>query len=187
MSTFLFATGNDMKFRSAAAVCKQFGVTLEQLRIDVPEMQAENGEQVAQDKALRVYEMVQKPVIISDDSWIIPGLGGFPGPFMKSINKWFSPEDWLRLTSSLTDRRVVLKQIVVYQDERGQKLFFKDIDGVLLKEIRGQDSSASNTIVSLDGGKTSVAEMANTKATLADINARTSWHELCEWLVENHI
>lgn len=183
MSPILFATGNDVKFRSGAAVCRQFGIRLKQLVLDIPEIQAADGEAVARDKALRAYEMTQKPVIISDDSWIVPGLNGFPGPFMKFVAQWLTPEDWLRLTTHLTDRRVILQQIVVYQDQNGQQLFATDIEGILLTEIRSLDSSSSsNSVVSLDGGKTSIAEMAETKATLADIDAHTSWHDLCDWL-----
>jgi len=56
---------------------------------------------------------------------------------MKSINDWFTPEDWLRLTSDLTDRTIILRQIVVYQDKHGQQLFSVDIPGMLLREAQG--------------------------------------------------
>lgn len=183
MRDFLFATGNDVKFKSAAEVCEQFGITLKQLSLDIPEIQAADGETVARDKALRVFEEVQKPVIISDDTWIIPGLNGFPGPYMKFMNHWFTTEDWLRLTSDLTDRRVILRQVIVYQDAHKQQVFSTDIEGILLKEAHSGHGFPHNAIVSLDGGKNSIAEnLTAGRSSLARTKNRTSWHDLCEWL-----
>lgn len=80
MKSILYVTGNPVKFRTATTICKKYGLTIERLSMDIPEIQAHDGETVARDKALRVFEEMQKPIIISDDSWIIPGLNGFPGP-----------------------------------------------------------------------------------------------------------
>lgn len=80
MKPLLFATGNNVKFRMATETCKRYGLELQQISLDLPEIQAHDGETVARDKALRVFEELQKPIIVSDDSWLIPGLKNFPGP-----------------------------------------------------------------------------------------------------------
>jgi len=183
MKQILFATGNNTKFHTANLICQEYGIELERLSLDIPEIQAQESEVIARDKALRVFEELQRPVVISDDTWIIPGIGGFPGPYMKFVNGAFMPEDWLHLTASLTDRRIILRQIVVYQDKHQQQLFYIDIEGVLLDEIRGKGEYPHTTVASFDGGKHSMAEViAQGKSSLFDSGKRTTWHDLCEWL-----
>lgn len=182
MHKVLFVTGSQVKFRTASLVCRQEGIELVQLPMGIPEIQAADGETVARDKAQRIFEKLQKPIIISDDSWMIPALKNFPGAYMKFVNEAFTPKNWLHLTNSLTDRRIILRQIVVYQDgDQQQKVFYTDLEGSLLRESRGK-GYAHNTITSFDGGKTTLAEaIEQGKSVVADSGKRTSWHEFCEW------
>ncbi|SRR6266540_1464986 len=183
MKPLLFATTNTVKFRTGHAICQKYGVVLEQLTaLDIPEIQAHDGEEVARDKAQRAFEVVQKPLLISDDSWIIPGLKGFPGPFMKFVNQMFTLQDWLRLTTPLSDRQIILRQILVYQDHEGQKLFSTDVEGLLLAEPRGHNKANLMSITSFDDGKHSVAEMhADGRSSIAASSKPTAWHDLCDW------
>ncbi len=179
-----FVTGNADKVRTANEICNKFGITLVQTTFDIVEIQAEDAGIIVRDKASKAYELVGKPVVVNDDSWVIPGLNGFPGPYMKSMNHWFSAEDFLRLTQPLTDRRIFLAQYTVYQDERGAKLFQRDIEGILLPSIQGDYKVASHAnIVSFDGGKTSIgANLAKQRSNIDHL--QTTWHDLGEWLTK---
>jgi XTP/dITP diphosphohydrolase len=178
----LYATGNPTKFRTAVKICETYGVALEQASLEIPEIQDDDGEIIARDKALRIFEQLQKPVVITDDSWLIPGLKGFPGPYMKYVNHTFTAEDWLRLTLPLTDRRIILRQAVVYQDKGQQQLFRLDVEALLLKDIRGICEFPHASLVSFDGGKTSAAEhISQARSALGDSEHQTSWHDFCEW------
>src|SRR5688500_9007696 len=97
----VYATSNNVKFDTANLVCKKIGLELERHAIDIPEIQAPDGESVARDKAQKVFDQLRQPVVISDDSWLIAGLNDFPGPFMKYVGKWLSLDDWMRLTLPL--------------------------------------------------------------------------------------
>lgn len=180
MHPLIFPTGNEVKFRLANIVCSAQGITLERLQVDIPELQAETGEEVCRDKALRAFEILRKPLVVNDDSWVIPGLGGFPGPYMKSMNIWFTSEDWLRLTKDLSDRRIILRQVVTYQDETRQKTFTRDVEGILLSEIRGQSPFTHTPLASFDGGKTTIAEV-HAAGKPAVEGKRTAWHDFAEW------
>lgn len=180
-----YVTGNSVKFNLAQSMLRDFGVTLEQIKLDIPEMQAEEGEPVARNKATQAFELLQKPVIVSDDFWLIPGLNNFPGPYMKSMNAWFTAKDWLRLTDPLQDRRIILRQVAVYQDATQQKLFSVDVEGMLLHEIRGTSPYAHSSIISFDGGKTSSAETHERNHSESSVrNHHNVWHELGLWLTK---
>jgi inosine/xanthosine triphosphate pyrophosphatase family protein len=111
---------------------------------------------------------------------MISGLNDFPGPYMKYMNDWFTTEDWLRLTSTLEDRRVILRQIVIYQTADEQQIFTVDIPGILLHEIRGSSPFTQSPLISFDGGKHSTAEY-HEKGESASQHHHNPWHEFSEW------
>ena len=93
-------------------------------------------------------------------------------------------EDFLRLTKPLTDRRVILAQYTMYQDEHSHQLFRRDIEGTLLPEIRGEYPDSPNmTIISFDDGKTSAAELLVQQLPVIN-DFRTTWHDFGEWLTK---
>ena len=93
--TLLCATSNPRKFAIGKRAFSRFDITLQKVAIDIDEIQGEDPEVILRDKAVKAYEIVRQPVLVSDDSWSIPALGGFPGAYMKSMNVWFKPEDFL--------------------------------------------------------------------------------------------
>jgi len=183
MSTFSVITTNEQKFRTAQKVCAEFGIELEQVATyDIDEIQGEDAEHIVARKAADAYALVQKPVIVTDDSWIIPGLGGFPGAYMKSVSGWLTTTDWQRLLDGVQDRTVILRQLVAYQDEHEQVIFSVDIVGILLDKPRGSfPKSPLMEMTSFNGGKTSNAENAEVGRS-STAHLKTAWHELGKWL-----
>lgn len=185
MRPILYATGNEHKFLLAQTICNTFNVELEQSSLNVPEIQGEDGELIAKDKAEKAFAKFKKPVVITDDNWIIPGLNGFPGAYMKSVNDWFTVQDWLHLTQPLQDRRIILRQIAVYQDESSQHLFSQDIEGILLPEARGTSPYSHSSITSFDNGQHSSAEF-HERGESSAAHRHTVWHDFVEWYSKDH-
>jgi non-canonical purine NTP pyrophosphatase (RdgB/HAM1 family) len=185
MKEVVFSTGNDEKFLTAKHVCDHYSIQLTQRNVDVAEIQEENPEKVALDKASKAYTLVKQPVVITDDSWAFSGLKGFPGVYMHSINEWFAPEDFLRLILPLTDRKVVLTQYLVYDDGRAQKIFTRQTTGELLKEIRGNSKHSSHTVIALSGDNgMSIAEAYDQAKDKSTRKSAQIWHEFAEWFRE---
>ncbi len=181
MSDFTFVTSNDAKVGAARVACDAFGITFDREVIDFVEIQALDGDPIAKHKVAQAYEKLQKPVVITDDSWLIPALGGFPGPYMSQINSWLSIDDFLNLTRSLEDRTIILRQIVIYQDASVQKLFSADIPGIILQEARGEYSIMHLNAISFDAGQHSAGELTQAGQS-AIAHLPTSWDDLCKWL-----
>jgi XTP/dITP diphosphohydrolase len=183
MKRITFVTGNTNKLYSAQTILHDLGYEVIQQVLDIPEIQAETGEPIIRDKAQKAYEILQIPLVVTDDSWLFPGLRGFPGPYMKSINHWFTPEDFLNLTAPLADRRAILHQHLLYQDHVGQHLFMAEIPGTLQREARGSDGHESAAyIISLQKDGKTIAEVRDDgRSAIAD--TRTAWHIFAEWLV----
>ena len=177
-----FCTGNSEKFATASDTCASHGLQIVQAKIETTEIQSENPEDVAVDKARKAYAEIKKPIVITDDAWLFHGLNGFPGVYMHSMNLWFTPEDFLRLTLPLTDRRVTITQHLVFFDGTQPKVFKKDTHGTVLKEIRGSSDHPSHTIVTLDGDDgLSRAEIFEKTANKTSLHTAQIWHTFAEW------
>ncbi|MDB5185014.1 MAG: RdgB/HAM1 family non-canonical purine pyrophosphatase, dITP/XTP pyrophosphatase [Candidatus Saccharibacteria bacterium] len=186
MASFTFITSNDLKVLAARAVCEPRGVSFDRLSLDFVEIQADSGEAIAADKALQAYAHLKAPVVITDDSWIIPGLGGFPGPYMKYIDQYFTVDDYLRLCAELSDRTIILRQYIVYRDAQGEQAFVRDRVGVLLKAPRGEAEISHLRITSFDGGEHSVAEqVAGGISAMGGL--ATTWNDFCDWLTQRKV
>lgn len=186
MRTIYFATSNQEKIQIAQTVCKEANVTVKPVSLDIDEIQGEDPEVIVRDKAKRAYEQLGMPVVVSDDIWDIRALKGFPGAYMKSINYWFEPEDFLRLMNGIEDRHITIHQYLAYTDGNMTEVFKNDIEGQITNEARGKNEKSPNmtvTILDSDNGKT-IAEVfeQGTDAVVARYKNRPdAWHGFVEW------
>lgn len=188
MTTLLCVTGNSDKFSVGAAWFAKFDVTLEQVITDIDEIQGEDPELIIRDKAAKAFAATGKPVVVTDDSWDIPALNGFPGAYMKSLNHWFTVNDFLRLTKDLEDRRIILRQFVAYQDEFECVVFSKDIPATMLKEPHGKTGPPITQLISfdVDNGKT-ISETRESGEATNPVRLKKrgdAWQELAKWYSE---
>ena len=185
MRELFFVTGNTEKFHIAQATCQPLGVALEHVTLDIDEIQGEDSELIIRDKAAKAFSELGRPVVVSDDSWNIPGLRGFPGPYMKSIDHWFTPEDFLNLTRPLQDRRIILIQILAYQDARQQKVFQVEHEATLLSDARGNYGNSLHKVVAMPGDDgLSIAEAYDRGTVHAERDVAAGWRELASWCLE---
>jgi XTP/dITP diphosphohydrolase len=182
MREVIFATGNKEKYQTAKHACDVNDIKLVQKNLDIAEIQDENPEKVAKDKASKAFLITGKPVVVTDDSWNFIGLNGFPGVYMHSINEWFTSEDFLRLILPLKNRSVILTQYLVYVDGKNQKIFKVQTKGKLLKEIRGKSEHPSHTVITLEGDNgLSIAEAYDKAVDKSSRMPGQIWHEFATW------
>lgn len=182
MKRIIFSTGNVQKFAMGQAVCQEYSLKLIKQDLDIDEVQSENPEYVARRKAEAVFSLVKDSVVISDDAWCIFGLNGFPGTYAKSVNTWFSADDYIRLTKDLIDRRIVIMQSLVYQNEHTQKLFTNKTTGTLLPEPRGKAGDTIQKVVSLEpDGQTSISEKIGSDSHYSGESTLQVWHDFAKW------
>lgn len=177
----LYVTSNDRKFNSAKTLMSSLGIEITQAKVDIPEIQSDSLEEIAIDKAERAFKILKHPLFINDAGWIIPALNGFPGPYMKFINQWFTPDDFINLMQGQKNRQVILRDTIVYVDKEGTKIFSYDNKGVMLRKIRGKEGPPSNKVISLSDSGLSISE-ENEKGIFFLESERKIWEEFSTWL-----
>lgn len=186
MKKIIFATGNKEKIQIARMICAEANIKIIPQTLLLDEIQAEDAETIIKNKVRQAFEKLREPVVVSDDAWDIKALRGFPGPYIKSINTWFIPEDYIRLMNGVEDRRITLHQYLAYTDGNQTKVFRNDIHGVISNEAKGRIDKYPNMsviILDADNGKT-IAEVYE-QGLHNDLSRykrqSDAWHYFVEW------
>jgi non-canonical purine NTP pyrophosphatase (RdgB/HAM1 family) len=173
-----YITGNKDKIWAAEKGLNPYNIKFEPRPLELPEIQSESIEEIAQDKARKAFKILQKPLIVNDHGWSIPALKGFPGPYMKYINKWFTSQNFLDLTHDLSDRSIILTDVLCYIDSANIKFFKSEFKGTILREIKGEGLPTMRLVSMTDDNKT-VAEYISGEQDPFFNN--TNWENFAEW------
>ena len=180
-----FATTNPSKFAIAQHACTKAGIEISQKPLDIAEIQGEDANIIVLDKVRKAYEQTNAPVIVSDDSWEIPVLRGFPGAYMKSIDHWFTSEDFIRLMEPYTDRRITLVAMLAYKDAETEQIFKAEFTGSILPEPRGNFGKPLQKVITMPGDNgLSVSEVYDRGITYDDREVSAMWDQFITWYKE---
>jgi len=146
----LFATGSDRKLAEASAACEPLGINVEQTKLEITEIQSEDPMIITEHKISEAYRLAQKPIVVTDTSWSIPSLNGFPGGYMKDICGWFKPNDFLALMSDKSDKRISFTETIIYKDKNLTKVFAKQYWGEVASAPAGTGNSIE-VVAQFDG------------------------------------
>lgn len=143
-------TGNDGKWNLAVAQLGRFGIELRRETFELPEIQSFDSAEIAVESVKLACARVGGPVMVTDVSYDLKALGGFPGPFAKYTNSYLTPGDVLRLMEGKADRRFEIKEVLAYCEPGIEPVVFaSSMFGTIAEEAHGERLMDSITI--LDG------------------------------------
>ncbi len=149
----LFATGNEHKVREAREILGP-GVEVEQLKIDYPELQADDLETVAREGAQWVFDEVGKHVFVEDSGLFVDALNGFPGPYSAYVYGTLENEGILKLLEGVRERGASFRSVVAYCDGAEVSVHVGEVRGTISEERRGTEGFGYDPIFSPDGDRT---------------------------------
>jgi XTP/dITP diphosphohydrolase len=145
--TIYFVTGNKYKFEIAKKVLGETDINLVQEDLDIPEIQSTKVEKIASFSAKWAAEKLGKSVALTDAGYYIEALNGFPGPFIKYINKWLTSEDLLKLMEGKKNRKVVVKGCLAYCEPGKEPVVFPSkVTGTISEKAIKKDKKGSTPI-----------------------------------------
>ncbi|OGC48029.1 MAG: hypothetical protein A3A94_00080 [Candidatus Portnoybacteria bacterium RIFCSPLOWO2_01_FULL_43_11] len=96
-------TKNSGKLLAAKKVFEKYGITVNQIDKEYPEIQAENSLEISKYTAIQAAKKLGKSVIREDHSLFINALG-MPGPYTNYIEKKLSVKKLLEIMRNQPDR-----------------------------------------------------------------------------------
>ncbi len=151
-----FVTGNENKRREVAAI---LGLAdLKTMKVEVPEIQSMNLEEVVRFKVRAAYQALGSPVFVEDVGVEIEAIGGFPGPFIKFWEEQVGYERALVLTEHEKNDRVHLYCTVGYKDATEEFIVVGKVSGRLVPRA-GENGWGFDPYFMPDGGTQTYAEI----------------------------
>lgn len=130
-----FITGNEDKLKDVEAV---LGFPLQSVKLDLPEMQSLNIEEIVRQKAEAAFTHIKKPVFVDDSGFYLKALNGFPGPFIKFVLTSGGNDLILRMMRGEENREVMVNSLIGFHDGKKVHIFTGEVKGTLVKKPRGQ-------------------------------------------------
>lgn len=182
MKEIIFATSNPRKIEEANKTLKDYDIVVKPIKTDIDEIQHQDSTEITKAKVIAAYELTHQPVVVSDTSWEIPALGGFPGGYMKDVSAWLDAKDWISLMSRHDDKTIYCHEHIAYFDGEELRHFVSKYKGRFTDEPRGSvDADMSiERVVILYGDRTMAEQLANGSIASAG-EVLDHWKQFGEW------
>ena len=137
INSLFFVTSNSNKFLEVESILKKRlnSTKLRFYKYHIIEIQSDDIEMIALEKARYAYDMVKQPIIIEDDGLFIKSLNGFPGQYSSYSFATIGNRGIMKLMKGESDRSAFFRSIFVYNDGTEIELFSGQICGKIATRL----------------------------------------------------
>lgn len=180
-NTIYLVTKNESKLKVAQNALKVYGITVDQVAIDTLEIQSSSVEEVVKYSVQFAANKVGKPVIKGDVGFSVEALGGFPGPFIKFVNKWITPQQFINLYKNETNKKAYFTDALGYCEPGGEPVcFVTKTYGTLSERPTGDNGNTVDSLFIPDGFATTIASL--TEEEYLKLWSNDRYKQLSEYL-----
>ncbi len=125
--TITYVTGNWAKIDSARQILEPLGYTVDNIKMETPEIQADDVSEVACFYDKCACEKLGKPVLKNDSGLFVNSLKGFPGVYTHFVDDTLGEDGLLKLMRGLKDRSAYFKESIAYCEPGKEPIVFEGI------------------------------------------------------------
>lgn len=125
--TITYVTGNWAKIASAKQALKPLGFIIDNVKIETPEIQADDVSEVAAYSAKWACEKLGKAVLKNDSGLFVNALKGFPGVYTHYVEDTIGEDGLLKLMKDVEDRKAYFKESLAYCEPGKEPIIFEGI------------------------------------------------------------
>lgn len=129
----LYVTSNKKKIFAAKNILEKENIKIKPIDLEIKEIQG-NPLEVAVQKAIDSYRILNNPLIINDSCLMIDSLNGFPGVYANYVEETLKEDGILKLLEDKENRTARYIDTVVYIDKYGYQVFTDEIVGAISKK-----------------------------------------------------
>lgn len=174
-------TGNDGKWNLAVAQLAPFGVELVRATFELPEIQSFDSAEIAAESVKLASAKVGGPVMVTDVTYDLKALGGFPGPFARYTNSYLTPADFLRMMDGKADRRFEITEVLAYCEPGMEPVVFRSSMFGTIADV-AHSERLMDSITILDGMERPLAAYPMEEVRTYWETHLTHFTQLGEWL-----
>ena len=122
-----YVTGNKAKIASARQVLEPLGFEVDNIKMDTPEIQADDVIEVSKYSAKWAAEKLNKPVLKNDSGLFVEAFNGFPGVYTHYAEDTIGEDGLLKLMEGLENRNAYFKESIAYCEPGKEPVVFEGI------------------------------------------------------------
>lgn len=127
MKKTTYVTGNWAKIESAKQILEPLGYEVDNIKMETPEIQADDVTEVAKYSAKWAAEKLNVPVLKNDSGLFVNGLKGFPGVYTHFADDTIGVDGLLKLMEGIEDRSAYFKEAISYCEPGKEPVVFEGI------------------------------------------------------------
>ncbi|MDO4394529.1 MAG: non-canonical purine NTP pyrophosphatase [Mycoplasmatota bacterium] len=114
MKKITYVTGNWAKIDSARQILEPLGFTVDNIKMETIEIQADDVEDVAKYSASWACQKLNCPVLKNDSGLFVEALNGFPGVYTHYVDDTLGEDGLLKLLEGVENRKAYFKEVLAY-------------------------------------------------------------------------
>ncbi|MQR94449.1 non-canonical purine NTP pyrophosphatase [Fictibacillus phosphorivorans] len=138
MKEIVFVTTNKGKIASAEKDLKHIKVI--PIETELSEPRSDDIKEIAKQKVLQAYSIVQRPCIALDSGFFVSELNGFPRAYVNHMLDTIGIDGILKLLGDVENRYAEFRSCLAYYDGEEIRYFESKSPGVVSEEIRGTEN-----------------------------------------------
>ena len=127
MKTITYVTSNWAKVEGAKYILEPLGFKIDNIKMETPEIQANDVNEVSKYSAKWACEKLNKPVLKNDSGLFINSLKGFPGVYTHYADDTIGEDGILKLMEGIDDRTAYFKESIAYCEPGKEPIVFEGI------------------------------------------------------------
>ena len=125
MKIITYVTGNWAKIDSARQILEPLGYEVDNIKIETPEIQADDVSDVAKYSAKWAANELNKTVLKNDSGLFVKSLNGFPGVYTHFVDDTLGVDGLLKLMEGIEDREAYFKESIAYCEPGKEPIVFE--------------------------------------------------------------
>lgn len=180
-SDLYFVTRNKDKYNEAKSILSNQGIELKLAEHELVEIQSDDQETIALEKAKEACNRLNSRVIIEDDGLYIASLRGFPGPYSSYVFRTIGNEGIIELLKSRDERTATFRSVVAYCEPKNRPIsFVANVNGEIAPEPRGNGWGYDPIFIPSESGGRTYAELRGDKNEYS--HRRSALDKLAVWM-----
>ena len=127
MKKITYVTGNWAKIASAKQTLEPLGYEIDNIKMETPEIQADDVTEVSKYSAKWAAEKLNVPVLKNDSGLFVNGLKGFPGVYTHYADDTIGEDGLLKLMEGIEDRTAYFKESIAYCEPGKEPVVFEGL------------------------------------------------------------
>ena len=127
MKKITYVTGNWAKIASAKQALEPLGYEIDNIKMETPEIQADDVTEVSKYSAKWAAEKLGVPVLKNDSGLFVNALKGFPGVYTHYADDTIGEDGLLKLMEGIEDRTAYFKESIAYCEPGNEPVVFEGL------------------------------------------------------------